>query len=534
MTHDYEVVIVGSGFGGAVTACRLADGGRQVLVLERGRRWGPDDYPRQIGDPWVYSNDAPHRYNGWIEFHIFPHMVVATGAGVGGGSLAYANVVMPPPADTFDEGWPAEITYGELQPWYEEVGRMLNVQTLPDNQLTRRFLLTKEAAEAIGDGHRFHKFQLAVRFNEDWNYNLPNPLRPEHARFEDNGFGRTQGTCVHCAMCDLGCPVRAKNTLDLNYLAHAEDHGVEVRPLHLVRVLEPLERGYRLHFDRIEPDAKRTVRGSVTTRRVVLAAGSLGSTELLLRCRDEHRTLPNLSGALGQRWSSNGDFLTTASYKRVGRTVSPTLGPTITCGIDYLDGDKYGQKRFHVEDGGFPPALRMYLEHRRRRRRRGRPGRGDQGRLRRYSEDAFKYTMPWFANGVDAADGRLYLGRDRLRPWKRKLRMHWDIAKSRQLIDEIVTKHAELSKATGGKPWVPPSWKFFGNLITPHPLGGCNMDVPGRPGVVDHRGKVLGYDDLYVFDGAIVPEATGINPARTIAALAERNVRLLLEEMDKD
>ena len=537
--HDYEVIVVGSGFGGSITACRLAEAGKHVLVLERGRRWETDEYPRTIGDRWLYDNDCPQRCNGWLEFLPFRHMVVVTGAGVGGGSLVYANVSEPPPPDTFDQGWPPEITYAELEPHFTKVGEMLNVQEIPDDQLTRRFELTREAANAIGAGNRFRKFHLAVRFNEDWNYHLEDPFNAKHAKFEDNGFGRRQGTCIHCGMCDMGCPVHAKNTLDLNYLAYAEDHGVEVRPLHLVRVIEPHDGGYRLHYDRIEPDERRLVRGTVTGRRLVLSAGSIGSTALLLRCRDEYRTLPNLPPALGERWSANGDFLTPAFYNHSGRLISPTHGPTITCGINYLDGEKYGQERYHIEDGGFPPLIRAYLERRLGAKAvKARSWRAKLllAELRRYidSDDEVRHVMPWFANGVDAADGKMYLGRELLRPWKRKLRMHWDVAKSKKLIDTIVAKQVQLSKATGGRAWVPPTWKYLHDLITPHPLGGCNMDAPGRPGVVDHRGKVLGHEHLYVFDGAILPEAIGINPSRTIAAVTERNVGLLLEEMAKD
>jgi hypothetical protein len=246
------------------------------------------------------------------------------------------------------------------------------------------------------------------------------------------------------------------------------------------------------------------VRGSVTARRLVLSAGSIGSTELLLRCRDQHRTLPRLPEALGKRWSSNGDFLTPAFYDESGRLISPTHGPTITCAIDYLDGEKYGQSRYVIEDGGFPPLFRVYLEERLGPKAvKARTARGKLllAELRRYidSDDEAEHVMPWFANGVDAADGRLYLGRDWLPPWRLKLKMDWQIAKSKRLIDTIVKRQVQLSKKTGGRAWVSPMWKYFHDLITPHPLGGCNMDVPAsnapgdvaRPGVVDHRGKVL-------------------------------------------
>jgi cholesterol oxidase len=542
MTAEYDVVVVGTGFGGSVTACRVAEAGHSVLVLERGRRWRQDQYPRALftHEPWVYDTDCPQHRNGWIEFRSWRHMTVAAAAGVGGGSLVYANVSEPAPEDTFDIGWPPEITWEGLEPHYETVGRMLDVQTLPENQHTRRYELLHEAARAIGAGDRLKKVGLAVRFNEDWSYDLEDPFSPRHAKFETNRFGKRQGTCVHCGMCDIGCPVHAKNTLDVNYLALAETKGAEIRPLHIVRLLEPFDGGYRLHFDRIDPEDRLLTPGTVTGRRVVLAAGSIGSTEILLRCRDEYRTLRGLSPFLGRNWSANGDFLTLGIYTDSKRQISPTHGPTITASLLYLDGEKYGQERFHVEDGGFPPIIRTYLE----KRLGPRAAKAKTWRakllladLRRHissEHDLARYVMPWFANGVDAANGRVYLGRSWLRPWRRRLRLSWEIRKSTELIEKIVAKHKELTEATGGKHWVPPTWRLLRYLITPHPLGGCNMGTSPENGVVDHGGRVFGFDRLYVIDGAIIPEAVGMNPSRTIAAVAERCAGLLLEEIASD
>ena len=548
MSDPYDAIVVGSGFGGAVAACRLAEAGCKVLVLERGRRWFPGAYPRDFEDRWLYDSNRPQHRNGWLEFHVWRNMIVATGAAVGGGSLVYANVSEIPPEDTFSEGWPPEITFEGLHGHYEEVGRMLDVQKIPDNQLTRRYHLMQEAAEAIGDGDRFGKMRLAVRFDPDWSYDLPEDTRHTVAasKYEDNAFGRRQGTCIHAGQCDVGCPTQAKNTLDLNYLARAEDRGAEVRELHIVRSLEPSPRGFKVDFERIKPRTRELLRGSEEARVVVLSAGSLGSTELLLRARDVQRTLPGVSPRLGRAWSANGNFLTPGIYSeddprhnRVKRRISPTYGPTITSRISYLDGAKYGQERYTVEEGGIPPLLRGYLQERlplhRAVKARNWRTKFLLAQLRRHlgSEDELRHVMPWFANGVDAADGRLYLGRRWLKPWERRLRMSWEIRKSAQLINRIIARHSELSKATGGKVSVPITWRLFRDLVTPHPLGGCNMGASPETGVVDHTGKVFGYEGLYVLDGSIVPEAIGINPSRTIAALAERNVKFVLGDLGK-
>ena len=189
---DYDVVIIGSGFGGSINACRLSEAGQKVLVLERGRWWKPPTepgnpvdlsqfpanatpYPRTPEDPWIWSVTDPAKCNGWIEFHFWPGtpkatagMAVATAAGVGGGSLVYANVSAIPPAITFEQGWPPEIDAETLQPFYEQVGEMLGVQELPDNQLTRRYQLVRDGAKAIGDEDRFGKLPLAVTFSDQF------------------------------------------------------------------------------------------------------------------------------------------------------------------------------------------------------------------------------------------------------------------------------------------------------------------------------------------------------------------------------
>jgi cholesterol oxidase len=513
---DFGFVVIGSGFGGAVTACRMAERGESVLVLERGRRWEPEAYPSKTDRDFLYDPDDPVKQNGWIDLRVFEGMMVAQGAGVGGGSLVYANVSVGPPDSTFARGWPEALTPKELEPYVARVGQMLEVAVIPERQRTRRWKLVREGAEALGQLARFDSLPLAVTFREDY---VPDDLveRDERGAEErTNRQGRKQRTCVHLGYCDLGCPVLAKNTLDLNYLARAEDRGAEIRPLHLVRRVERAGTAWRVHFDRIEP-GERLVPGSVTADRVVLAAGSLGSTELLLRS-----ALPGVSRRLGFGWSANGDFLTPALYNR---KIIPTRGPTISARIDHTDGEVYGESIF-IQDGGIPDLLRIAL---------GERLKGSlPGSLHRRLRDSepelaqrslFQNVMPWFAQGIDASDGRLRL-RKRLFGLfgKERLALDWDVAGSKRTIDAIVQAHEQLARATGGKPVVSPFWTIFRDLITPHPLGGCNMADDPSQGVVDHAGRVFGHENLYVVDGSVIPRAIGRNPSRTIAAVAERAV----------
>jgi cholesterol oxidase len=508
---DFDAVVVGSGFGGSVCACRLAEVGASVLVLERGRRWRVEDFPRAADDPWLWDDRHPERRHGWFDFRVFPNMIVVQGAGVGGGSLVYANVSVNAKPDTFRSGWPPEITFERLQDHFTTVGRMLGVGPVPSAQWPERTRLVQDAANRAGYGHRFRRLDLAVRFDPEYHYGLPDPQNPRHSKTHVNEFGEEQGTCVHLGTCDIGCKVKARNTLDFNYLALAQRHGAQVRPLHIVRSVEPAQGGgYDVHFEEIDGGTLRP--GRTSARLVVLAAGSLGSTHILLRSR-ARGALPAISPRLGEGWSSNGDFLTPALH--FFRSVKPTVGPTITAAIDLLDGEFEGKPIF-VEDGGFPDIAATYLQEL------AAEGHEDP-RVQRVvatvlpllsSGRLFEHVMPWFSQARDAADGRLSLKNGQL--W-----LDWDIDASQETINAVASIHRRLAFLTGGIPVTSPAWTIGRDLITPHPLGGCNMGTSADVGVVDHRGQVFNYPGLYVADGAIVPKAIGLNPSKTIAALAE-------------
>lgn len=519
VSHNFDAIVIGSGFGGAITACRLAEKGMKVLILERGRRWTAKDYPRKAGDAWLFSDREPARYNGWLDLRLFKNLAVTQAAGVGGGSLTYSSVALEAPPIVFKSGWPAEITYEELKPYYDRVARVMNLQTLPDGQLTQRFKLAREAAEKLGYADRFAKTPLAVSFSPEWHYGLNDPFNEKHSRAFSNAQGQQQGTCIHLGNCDIGCDVRAKNTLDLNYIPQAEQRGAEVRPLHLVRLLEPNQGGYRVVFERVEKG--RLIRGAETSTRVVLAAGSLGSTELLLRCRDEYRTLPALSRRLGHNWSANANCLSMAVYAGADR-VQQSVGPTIASVIDFMDAS-YRNERFVIEDDGFPNLILNVLK---ACRDAGVPafGRSLLEHIEQHAREDYRSrnVMVWLGAGMDAADGQLLLKRRWFAPWTRSLDMVWEPQHSEGVIEAILEMHRSVTEATGGRLMPSPAWRLFKSLLTLHPLGGCKMGAAPDTGVVNHLGQVFGYRNLYVVDGSILPSSTGRNPSHTIAALAER------------
>ncbi len=258
---------------------------------------------------------------------------------------------------------------------------------------------------------------------------------------------------------------------------------------------------------------------------VIVAGGSLGSTELLLRCRDEFKTLPDISSRLGKSWSSNGDFLVPAYYQN--RELYPDVGPTINSAIDFLDRSREGQS-FWIEDGGMAPVFKHHMVATRAGGK-SHPYEDLIGWLQKelQAEDPLEKIMPWFAQGVDAGDAEFALQR----PWfflgRKRLGLNWDITNSLSVFNAVINTHKELTQKTGGHPLISPFWKE--SLITPHPLGGCNIGNSTQDGVVDHTGQVFGYENLYVIDGSMIPTPLGVNPSRTIGALAERCAALIVQ-----
>ena len=351
-----DVVIIGSGFGGAVAACRLASPDRKVVVLERGRDWS---LPQNGGTPqgfrdYLYSSRMPSLLNGWLDIRFLDQMMVATGAGVGGGSLIYANVCIDARDDVFDSGWPSQITAAEMRQWYRKVNDMLEPQHIPPGQLNPRVHLLKDAAAELGLKPKYETLPLAVTFDQSPQAGGAQPWNPSQPY--------ARGTCVHCGDCVIGCTHGAKKTLDQNYLKHATDNGndTEIRALSMVTHIEQEPDGtWRVHYVKVDEGLghrKRQIVGKI----VILAAGSIGSTEILLRSRDGYRTLKSLPRALGRGWSPNGDFLTLARYRKRG-LLEPTKGPTIGARIDLLNGVDLPDDnmigfdgRIFIEDGGLP------------------------------------------------------------------------------------------------------------------------------------------------------------------------------------
>lgn len=518
MKDEYDVVVIGSGFGGAITACRLSQAGRSVCILERGKRWGKKDFPRTTGQVarafWNYKD------YGLLDYRTFKNIDVIQASGVGGGSLVYFNVHIRTPQEIFENPrWPKSVKRDTLNPFYDKARDMLEARPLTppaEYDMPKRTQAFMAAAE--GAGRKAELMEICV-------YTGPEKI---------NRQGIVQDGCVYCGNCMLGCHVHAKNTLDLNYIPLAEKNGAEVYPLHLVEKIEPIDpvesNGYRVHFRHFDSGVGgASEMGSVVGRKVIISAGSLGSTEILLRCRDLHRTLPNLSPALGTKFSGNGDFLLAGTLE-ANREVDPASGPSITAGVDFST----AKNKILVQDLGFPDPFLWYLE----------SALPVPNRLKNLGLFIKKYFMrtvglthasaftdgaeklfqggvtprflPYLGMGTDAADGQMELSDG-------NMEIKWDSSRSREMFDEMETALKELSRGIGGKYMTSVLWGWpFRKLLTAHPLGGCVMSDDKNEGVVNEFGEVWNYPNLYVSDGSIIPTALSVNPSATISALSER------------
>jgi len=518
-----DVVIIGSGFGGAVAARRLAEPDRTVVVLERGRDWSATKTPQRPRD-YIYSSRLPHRFNGWLDIRFLDQMVVATGAGVGGGSLIYANVCVDAPDRVFYSGWPSQITADEMKRYYYEVTKVLNPQQIPVGQINPRMAMLQRAAHELDVGIRYRRLPLAVAFDETVRGTDDEPWRDPSVY--------APGTCVHCGDCVIGCEHGAKKTLDQNYLREAKKHA-EIRPLSMVtHIDEGSNGGWRVHYLDVGAGHRRRKR-QIDGKIVILAAGSIGSTEILLRSRDGFRTLRKLPRALGRGWSPNGDFLTLARYRN-GRPLQPTKGPTIGGVIDLLDGVDLPDDnaigvdgRIYVEDGGLPNVGAHLLKS-------WKDAVGPKGWAYRKASSLtdFSDMVAWFGQSIDAADGEFSL-RSRLEFWRARTRLNWNPQRSVSALDTFKDFHVAMTLATGGKPIPLATWSRLRMLVTPHPLGGCNMAAAPGAGVTNHMGEVFGHENLFVMDGSVIPRAIGRNPSKTIAAIAERSCDKLRDELPR-
>ena len=509
--HDADVVVIGSGFGGAVSAARLAQAGLRVVIVERGRRWNAEDFPR---DRSLRSGWWWHRDRGLFDVRWLDRMLSVQGAGWGGGSLVYANVFARPPAEVFDERWPSSTSRAALEPYYDLVAHMLEVSPVgPDPQtgaVPARTTLMERSTATLDRPAESMRPQLAVRFGD------PDVM-------VRNRHGAVQAGCRFVGECVLGCPQRAKNTLDHNYLFVAEHAGATARTETEVTAVRPEGSGYRV-------EATDHVSGSTeswSASAVFFAAGAVATTELLLRMRDVSGDLPDLSAQLGEGFSGNGDSL--SFLRRRGERVELGRGPTITSATIVTDAPSPGEKPawFVLQDGGYPAVLASLVAGMN-------PAQAATAAVTRALRRVFprlaekQTAMTLLMMGRDSSNGRLVLDHHL------EAAVRWDNRANSGLYRAERALARSVGQAMGARTLHTPIWTILRRAVTVHNLGGAPVGTDPDSGVVDEHGEVFGYPGLLVVDGASLPGATGANPSATIAALAERRVEHFIRRFTGD
>jgi cholesterol oxidase len=556
----FDAVVIGSGFGGAVAAHRLAElGVDDVLVLERGIPYPPGSFPRT---PWEMRDnvwDPASEHYGLFELLKFARVTAVVSSGLSGGSLIYANVMLRKPPDSFaaDESngwrrWP--VSYEDLEPGYEAVVDKLSPALMPFDSY--RVPKTEAFQAALREGGMTPEpAPLAVTF-------APRPgaePQPGMPLLDADGkpdtanlHRRSRRTCGLSGECDFGCNDGAKNTLDYTFLSEfaADQRGRKrIRTCcEVLGIAGPLPGGgyevrYRQHGaarDRVIARARAERHGTdltlldpshehsrtVEAKVVILAAGTFGSTRLLLASRG---TLPPLSAQLGRGFSANGDLLQFArNCRRDGRwrDLAPSRGPVITT-YAHLADDGH---RTWVQDGGYPRGMEIMWQLTetprdlwnmrgvalRRLRRRLVGNVGGQWMQALGSAHASASMLPLLAMGRDVPGGQMEL-RDGL------LTLDWDPdGASDRYFNFVESRMRTLTSKLGGQP-ADRGWRRYvmpGRGLTAHPLGGCRMATNANEGVIDAHGQVFGCEGLFVADGSAMPGPIGPNPSLTIGALA--------------
>ena len=520
--QTWDFVIIGSGFGGSVAALRLTEKGYRVLVLERGRRFDDGDFPRTNWNVRRYLWAPALRCFGILQISPFRDVFVLHGAGVGGGSLGYANVLMEPDERMFAApAWRHLADWRTLlRPHYETAKRMLGVVNNP--RLGPADDTLRQIARDMGAESSFRPVPVGTFFGEP-GVEVPDPYF--------GGAGPARTGCIHCGACMIGCRYNAKNTLPKNYLWLAERGGAEVRAEREARDIRPLE-GQRdgARFDVVHRNASALLRRDeqrVRARNVIVSAGALGTMRLLFRCREETRSLPRISRTLGTMVRTNSEALM-GSLSR-DRSVDYSTGVAITSifeadAVTTVEPVRYpaGSSAMRYLSGPLIDARTVA----------GRVAASLLAVVRRPLDFLRSHVLPGWAQRttilliMQTTDHRLRmrLGRGIFTLFRGGLVSAPEPgtgagASTAEEIGRRVTR--DFAARTNGIPAGSINESLLGIPMTAHILGGCPIGRTGEDGVVDAEFQVHGHPGLYVVDGAIMPANPGVNPSLTIAALAE-------------
>jgi cholesterol oxidase len=522
--QHYDWIIVGSGFGGSVSAHRLTQKGYKVLVIEKGRRFAQDDFPKTNWNLKRWMWNPAIGLKGFFQMSFLKHMTVLHGVGVGGGSLVYANT-LPTPKSAFFEAK----SWGHLADWeaelaahYQTAKRMLGAT--PNPVMTKGDHVMKEIAQDMGREEHFHPTEVAVFFGEP-NKKVSDPF------FEGEGPDRVG--CNFCGACMTGCRVGAKNTLDRNYLYLAEKYGAEVLAETEVTKVRPRDGGGYV----VETKASfgKPYATEISADRVILAGGVMGTMPLLLQMKEDPQGLPELSDRVGYFVRSNSEAL--FGVISPDKDVNFSKGVAITSILHTDEHSHIEPVRYGEGSGFFRTLLSVHA-----------PGRTVIARiwggLMRFLRHPGRWLRALFVKDLAkqsqvllymrTIEGtlRMRLGRDLRTGFRRGLVTEIDDpSQAPSAFMEEATDLAErFAEKVNGVPTTLITETLLGVPSTAHILGGACMGASAETGVIDRNHEVFNYPGLYVIDGSAISANPGVNPSLTITALAERAMSLIADK----
>jgi cholesterol oxidase len=501
---DYDYIIVGSGFGGSVSALRLSQKGYKVLVVEKGKWYKAEDFPKTNWQlrKWLWVPGL--RFFGIMKVTLLRHVSIISGAGVGGGSLVYANTLPRPKSEFFNSGnWKGLADWeSELDTHYEEALRMLGAEKTP--RLFDADKSLKELASVMGREEHFHHTNVAVYFGKPG-------VKVEDPYF--NGEGPTRTGCVYCGGCMTGCRYNSKNTLDKNYLYFAERLGAEILAENEVVDIVPLdgnagETGYRVGVKTSTRVFSKS--RSFETRGVVFSGGVLGTLKLMLKLKK--KSLPRLSGRLGLDIRTNNETLVsvTSLDERLDMSKGVAIGSILNTDDDsHLEVVRYAEGSGFWKLLHFPKSFKTPLSY-----------------LKVY------FARPWAKSTavllfMQTLDSTLRFKLNALGGISTKVSTGNaptpNIPASRQLTEKF-------SSIVNGKPTSFLMETLSGTPSTAHILGGAVMGEDASKGVIDKNNHVFGYQNMLVVDGSMISSNPGVNPSLSITAIAERCMSLVKQK----
>ena len=509
---DHDVILIGSGFGGSVAALRASSKGLRVAVLEMGRRVSKGQLEKANRSPLDLFWMPALGLKGFFTQTFFKHVTIVGGVGVGGGSLVYAAVLLEPKQAFYqDPAWGslADGLEAELRPHYATAAKMLGRVTCPTSHIQDAYL--KQTAETMGVSETYGPVPLGIYFGDE---NTPDPFF--------NGKGPARNGCIECGACLAGCANGAKNTLDKNYLYLAEKNGAQILPEHKVTLIQPIEGGYQVNT--INP-LNGKARPPLTARRVILAAGVLGTLEILFRCR-QAGTLPHLSAMLGRRVRTNSEAIVASLSK--DRQVDIAHGPAISS-------DFHANPHTHITQNRLPQSywfMKLYS---------GPLVDGARPFLRALKVLAYALRHPlestaslrvrkdWHKR-ITLLSVMQNLDNQMAFRWGGVFKGLRSVSLSGRRAPAYIPEANQAARAyaaiSDGVPHNSVLESMLNMSVTAHILGGCPIGADAQNGVIDSRHEVFGHPGLFVMDGSAIPANVGVNPSLTITALAERAMAL--------